>query len=431
MTRPTVAFETLGCKLNQFETDGIATAFLKLGWTIVDPAEAADAYVVNTCTVTAKADRKSRRTFTAHRSRPGAVVVVTGCFAESARQTLEDEPGVTFVVPNARKNQIATLVDAHRRGEMSVPVTPGPDPFGFAVDDKVFHTRAGLKIQDGCDNFCSFCIIPTVRGRAVSRPRDEVIAAARSALENGRKELVLTGINLGRWSDGALGFTDLVRDLLALEGDWRLRITSLEPALDEGFAALLGHPRLCPHLHLCLQSASPRVLLAMRREYNLEQYAALVDSLRARRPDLNLTTDLLVGFPGETDADFERSLAAVDAYGFGFVHVFPYSRRQDTRADRMPAQVPEAVKANRSRLLQVRADQVRGRTMQSLVGGSRRVLVETPDRGRPAGGWLRGLTEDYFPVRFHGSAAWNTFSEVNLKAVVREGSEWVFEGEAL
>jgi threonylcarbamoyladenosine tRNA methylthiotransferase MtaB len=429
VTRPTVAFETLGCKLNQFETDGIAAEFLRLGWTIVDPGGAADAYVVNTCTVTAHADKKSRRTVSAHTPGPG-VVVVTGCFAESARETLEDEPGVTFVVPNARKNQIAALVDSHRRGEVSAPATPGPDPFGFAVDGKVFHTRAGLKIQDGCDNFCSFCIIPSVRGRAVSRPRDAVLAAARSALQNGRKELVLTGINLGRWSDGTLGFTGLVRDLLAIDGDWRLRITSLEPALDEAFADLLGHPKLCPHLHLCLQSASPRVLLAMRREYNLEQYTALVDRLRARQPGLNLTTDLLVGFPGETDADFERSLEAVETYEFGFVHVFPYSRRQDTRADRMPGQVPEAVKAERSRRLQARADEARRQRMGALVGIERRVLVETPDQGRLAGGWLRGLTEDYFPVRFCGQTAWNTFERVRLSTVVREGGEWVFEAQA-
>lgn len=420
MTRRRVAFETLGCKLNQYETDALASGFLSLGWEVAAGGPV-DAWVVNTCTVTNNADKKSRHAVE-HQlkgTRP-PVVVVTGCFAESARESLEGRDGITFVVPNARKNQIPALVDAHVRGEVAAPNLPPADPFGYPVHQKVFHTRASLKIQDGCDNFCSFCIIPSVRGRAVSRPLDEVLAAAQGLLADGRKELVLTGVNMGRWSQGTLKFTDLVAALLALPGDFRLRITSLEPeGLGEAFADLLLHPKMAPHLHLCLQSGSPRMLLDMRREYNLDQYRNLLALLRTRRPDLNVTTDLIVGFPGETEEDFQRSLDEITGADFGFVHVFPYSRRQDTRAERMEGQVPEAVKAGRSRIAQ---SLVRGRRtakMESLVGSRRTVLVETGSRG---------LTEDYYPVRVPPSAPWNSFVEVKLTRVLLENGEPVFEG---
>jgi threonylcarbamoyladenosine tRNA methylthiotransferase MtaB len=428
---PRVALETLGCKLNQYETDAIAAGFIRLGWTVVEPGAAAEAYVVNTCTVTNKADRKSR--WTVNRSialatKPDPVVVVTGCYAESGRERLEAQQGVTFVVPNARKNQIPLLVDSHLRGEVAAPDLPPPDPFGFPVHPKIFHTRASLKIQDGCDNFCTFCIIPSVRGRAVSRPLAEVLNTARALITGGRKELVLTGVNMGRWTDGSLVFTDLVEALLALPGEFRLRITSLEPdGLGERFAGLLNHPKMCPHLHLCLQSASPRVLLAMRREYNIEQYRALVALCRSRRPGLNITTDLIVGFPGETDEDFALTRSAVSEFAFGFVHVFPYSRRQDTRAERMPDQVDDRVKRQRASALYDAMDESRMKYLSGLVGTVRTVLVETADATRFEGGWLRGLTEDYVPVRFRGSAAWNTLAAVTITGVASTADGPVLE----
>lgn len=427
---PRVAFETLGCKLNQYETDALAAQFLKLGWRVVEASEDAEAYVINTCTVTNKADRKSRNTLGHHRNHhQQPIVVVTGCFAESARDSLEGSPGVTFVVPNVRKNQIPALVDGHLRGEVEAPHLPAPDPFGFPVHEKIFHTRASLKIQDGCDNFCSFCIIPSVRGRAVSRPLVDVLGAAQEMIAGGRKELVLTGVNMGRWTNGSQTFPDLVRAILDLEGDFRLRITSLEPdGLGDAFADLLLHPKFAPHLHLCLQSGSPRILLAMRREYSLEQFAGLVRRLRVRNPGLNLTTDLIVGFPGETEADFQRSLQAIDAFGLSFVHSFPFSRRQETRAERMIDQIPDGVKADRNRRLREKVSEVRRKTMEALLDRPRRVLVETPDQGRPPNLWLRGFTEDYFPVRLRATAPWNTFVELTPRRVVQEGEEWIYEG---
>jgi threonylcarbamoyladenosine tRNA methylthiotransferase MtaB len=433
MTRR-VALETLGCKLNQYETDAIAAGFVRLGWTVVEPGAEAEAYIVNTCTVTNKADRKSRwtvnRNITLASSAPEPVVVVTGCYAESGRAVLEAQEGVTFVVPNARKNQIAALVDAHLQGEVAAPDLPPPDPFGFPVHPKIFHTRASLKIQDGCDNFCTFCIIPSVRGRAVSRPLNEVLEAARALIAGGRKELVLTGVNMGRWRDGELVFIDLVAALLDLPGEFRLRITSLEPdGLGEAFADLLTHPKMCPHLHLCLQSASPRVLLAMRREYNIEQYRALVALCRSRRPDLNLTTDIIVGFPGETEEDFATTKAAIAEFGFGFVHIFPYSRRQETRAERMSEQIDERVKRHRASELHDAMDEARTRYLDTLIGTTRTVLVETTDAPRSHGTWLRGLTEDYVPVRFTGTSPWNTLVTVVISGVAATADGPILEAQ--
>lgn len=426
-----VAFETLGCKLNQYETDAIAAEFQRLGWTIVAPPESADAYILNTCTVTDKADRKSRYLLRhVERCHLSPIIVVTGCFAESSRTELEAQDGVTFVVPNAQKNQIPTLVDAYAKGEITAPALPPPDPFDFAVHGRVFHTRASLKIQDGCDNFCTFCIIPSVRGRALSRPRKEVLTAAQQMIREGRRELVLTGVNMGRWSEGGHDFTALVEDLLALEGDFRLRITSLEPeGLGPRFVKLLSHPKMAPHLHLCLQSGSPRMLLAMRREYSVDQYVHLVGQLRYQRPDLNVTTDVIVGFPGETEEEFSQTVELVKAMAMGHVHVFPYSRRQGTRADRMEQQLPEAVKVQRSRFLQKEAGLLRREVMAKGLERPRRVLVETLDQNR-SDGWLKGLTEDYFPIRFQGQTPWNEFVVVTPKRILREREEWFYEGEA-
>ena len=432
MAGPRVAFETLGCKLNQYETEAIAAGFLGLGWCVVDSREAAEAYVINTCTVTNKADRKSRNVFHRFLGLPfHPIVVVTGCFAESAKDRLEATPGITFVVPNRAKNQIGALVDAYHRGAVSSPRLPLPNPFGFPVPRRVFHTRATLKIQDGCDNFCSFCIIPSVRGRAISRPWIEVLEEARSLISQGRKELVLSGVNMGRWTDGERNFAFLVRSLLNLEGDFRVRITSLEPdALGDDFLELFDHPKMCPHLHLCLQSGSTRILFAMGRQYTLDDYTALVHRLRSRRPSVNLTTDLIAGFPGETPEDFEKTLEALRFLRWGDVHAFPFSPRKETRAQRMPGQIPDTTKAVRTERLRQEAQTMRLEVMNGLIGESRRVLVETPGI-RTKATTLRGVTEDYFPVRFPGVAAWNEFVDVRLVRVESEGGQLFFQASVV
>ena len=419
-TGRSVAFATLGCKLNQFETDSIATRLREDGYRIVDFSEPADVYVINSCTVTNRADRKSRNLlYRAERqsTTDSSIVVLTGCFVDSHRDELESD-GRTYIVPNEQKQSIPELVDGHFRGEV---IHPAGSVFDFPVPDRVFHTRSTIKIQDGCDNFCTFCIIPFVRGRAQSRPALDVTNSVREAVEGGAKELVLTGVNMSRYRDGEIDFATLVSRCLEVSGDSRLRISSLEPdQLSDRFIELFAHPRMVPHLHLCLQSGSERVLLAMRRQYTAELYSRLARALRDRDPLFNLTTDIIVGFPGETEADFEASLRAVDEIGFGHVHTFPYSVRAGPRAERLADQIPSRVKKDRAARIREAGERSKRAYRERLVGRTERVLVE---RVEHAGDRivLRGLGEHYVPVRVevardasHDAEYENRFLDVRL-----------------
>ena len=250
-----------------------------------------------------------------------------------------DLPGVDYAVDNARKSQIFDLVTAHLAGEVVDPAALPADPFGYRPGAQPLHTRATIKIQDGCDNFCTFCIIPAVRGRALSRPAPDILDEARRLLDEGHRELVLTGVNIGRYRWADWTFSRLLEELLALPGDYRVRVSSLEPdPLDDRFVELTGHERLCPHLHLCLQSGSDRILLRMRREYDVDGYLGLIDRIRAtwrrRGVPAHFTTDVMVGFPGETGDDFARTLAVCETVDFGHIHTFRYcaARRNARRA---------------------------------------------------------------------------------------------------
>ncbi|TVQ17605.1 MAG: tRNA (N(6)-L-threonylcarbamoyladenosine(37)-C(2))-methylthiotransferase MtaB [Spirochaetaceae bacterium] len=413
-----VAFATLGCKLNQHETDSIATAFSRAGYRIVDFNDSADAYVLNTCTVTNRADRKSRNLAgRALRTAPShAIVVVTGCYVDSHRDELESD-GRTIVVANEDKHAVFELVDAHFRGEVA---RPHGSVFDFDTPDQLFHTRTTIKVQDGCDNFCTFCIIPAVRGRAQSRPVDAVESSVAAAVDTGAREVVLTGVNMSRYAAAGVDFTGLVERVLAVPGDFRVRISSLEPdRLTDRFFALFSDPKLAPHLHLCLQSGSDRVLLAMRRQYTFDEYVRAAQSLRAIDPLFNLTTDIIVGFPGETDADFQMTLDAIDRLCFGHVHTFIYSVRRGTRAERMPGHLPASVATERSARVRQHADRAKRSYRSSLVGLRQRLLVErvdgVQDRVR-----LTGLGQHYVPVRVDGlSGDWhaNRFVDVAIDSI--------------
>lgn len=425
--RPRVAFQTLGCKLNQYETDAIATEARSLGFQIVDFAPGADAYVVNSCTVTGKADRKSRNTlgralrFLPHADsarRPGAVFL-TGCFVDS-HPDLEFDERTTYVIDNAHKNTIPQLLQAHFNGETVDPASLNPDVFAYTTPGRTFHTRTNLKIQDGCDNFCSFCIIPFVRGRARSRRIEDVLAQAQEAVAGGSRELVLTGVNMSRYRDGGHDFVDLITALLEQDGAFRVRISSLEPdGLDHRFAALFDHPKMTPHLHLCLQSGSDRTLLAMRRMYTASGYRDVATMLRGIDPLFNLTTDIIVGHPGERESDHNATLAAIDEFGFGHVHVFPYSLRSGTRAERMPEQLPHAQISARSTDIQRAAEHHKRAYRSQLVGLRHRVLVERAEREADGTIRARGLSQYYVPVQFTTVTPVrpNTFVEVTAQSL--------------
>lgn len=379
MTSPRkIAFKTLGCRLNQFETDALAAQFKRHDYQIVDYDEEADIYIVNTCTVTNQGDNKSRKAINqALKKENDPVVIVTGCMVNGQKEKLQQLNGVTYFVENAMKTSVFQLVDAHFQGETMSPDHLQKDLFGFEPADETFHTRSFIKIQDGCDNFCTYCIVPRVRGRAISRPVNDILENIRTVIGYGYKEIVLTGVNIGRYDYNGVDFESLVEKIVDLEGDFRLRISSIEP---EGFGDklfdLFSHPKMTPHLHLCLQSGSDRILLAMRRFYNLNTFMSLVDKIRSGYPDFNLTTDIIVGFPGETDEDFEKSCEVARQIGFSHIHTFKYSTRSGTRAERMAEQVPEAVKQHRSQVIRNISVENKKSYRLSMLGKEQTVLVE-------------------------------------------------------
>ncbi|HCY42026.1 MAG TPA: tRNA (N(6)-L-threonylcarbamoyladenosine(37)-C(2))-methylthiotransferase MtaB [Prolixibacteraceae bacterium] len=422
-----IAFKTLGCRLNQYETDALVTDFDKAGYQLVGVDESPDVVVVNTCTVTNQSDQKSRTTISqAARANNNAVVVVTGCMANNFKEKLESQDNITFVVENNRKSSILSLVDAHFSGEILHPEQLPQDVFRYEPVRKSLHTRSAVKIQDGCDNFCTFCIIPMVRGRAVSRPVAEVLESVRKTIENGFKEIVITGVNIGRYEDREARFEDLLAQVLEVPGDFRVRISSLEPdGFGDRFVQLFSHPKLMPHLHLCLQSGSEKTLLRMRRMYDVEQFRKTINQFRSVYPEFNFTTDIIVGFPGETDEEFQQTLDAVSEFNFSHVHTFKYSVRKGTRAERMENHIPEKIKTARSAQIRELSEENKLRYYQSLIGKTQKVLVEKATRTKAS-----GYGDLFVPVEFQAKDIQkNTIHTVKLTGLSGEGEKLVLVGE--
>ncbi len=396
-----IAFKTLGCRLNQFETGSLATRFKNEGYQLVNFTEEADVYVVNTCTVTNQSDHKSRNIISqAERRGKDPVVVVTGCMAESSRQKLIMDEKITYVIGNDGKSDIFSVVDAHFKGEV-FKLQEGRSVFEYQVPEKIYKTRGTIKIQDGCDNFCTFCIIPFVRGRAISRPLQEIINNARDLIEKGYHELVITGVNIGRYRYENYTFEDVIEALLELDGNFRLRISSMEPeGIGEKFLGLLDHPKLTPHLHLCLQSGSDKVLIRMRRMYNTTQYLNIVEKVRSKIGNFNFTTDVLVGFPGETDEEFKETQKFIDKVGFGHIHTFKYSVRNGTRAARMENHVPEKLKEERSKTIRELGHNQMVKVRKSMIGKEQLMLAERKNKN----GYLKGYGEHYYPILCKGES---------------------------
>ena len=430
MTRK-VAFKTLGCRLNQFETDALVSQFRNSDYEIVDFQSSADIYIINTCTVTNQGDAKSRKAINfAVKKVADPVTIVTGCMVNNnPDETLKNLHGVTYFVENDRKTSIFQLVEAHLRGETVSPQNFEKDLFGFLPAEETLHTRSYIKIQDGCNNFCTFCIVPKVRGRAISRPVIDILENIRQVLDFGYKEIVLTGVNIGRYEFEDVNFEGLIEKILDLPGDFRVRISSIEP---EGFGDklfdLFQHPKLTPHMHICLQSGSDRILLMMRRFYNLKTFMTIVEKLKGRYPDFNLTTDIIVGFPGETEEDFQQTCNVSRNIGFSHIHTFKYSVRRGTRAERMPEQVDEKIKTFRSEIIRHISDENKIRYRNSLIGKEQTVLVE---RFNERTKLSKGYGEHYVPVEFHSDPGTNNqFFRVRLEKM-RKGGDPVVLGRVV
>jgi threonylcarbamoyladenosine tRNA methylthiotransferase MtaB len=412
-----VSFKTLGCRLNQYETDALVSQFHQAGYQVVDYSKPADITVINTCTVTNQSDQKSRNTINhAARKNPGAMVVVTGCMANNHKEQLEANEKITYVVDNERKSQIVSLVDAHFKGELVHPENYSGDVFGFETVDRSLHTRTSIKVQDGCDNFCTYCIVPSVRGRAVSRPLGEILENIRRVVDNGFKEIVITGVNIGRYDYEQYNLELALEKILKLPGDFRVRISSMEPdGFGPDFHRVFEDPKMAPHLHLCLQSGSDLILKKMRRMYTTSSFMEIVESFRKEISDFNFTTDVIVGFPGETEEDFEKTIRVVKDARFSHVHTFRYSRRKGTRADRLQEQIAEKIKSERGEIIRQISEQNRLVYMNSLLGKQQRVLIEKVEKN----GIAHGYGEHYIPLQFPTTIrSTNIFKNVLLEKVV-------------
>lgn len=421
-TPKTIGFKTLGCRLNQFETDALASKFSRLGFKVVENSKNTDVFVVNTCTVTNQSDQKSRYVVN-HALKQGhnGMLIITGCMANHHKVQLEAKYPNAYVVDNNEKSNIPQLVQAHFNQEIIPAHQQQSGVFAYEPASETFHTRSMVKIQDGCDNFCTFCIIPKVRGRATSRPVNEILKNIQQVVAFGYKEVVITGVNISRYNDNGTTFSQLLKQIVALPEDFRLRISSIEPdGFDEEFFELLAHPKVAPHLHLCLQSGSEKVLLQMRRMYTLRSYEKMVERVRQIDPLFNITTDIIVGFPGEEEKDFQASLQAIKYFQFGHVHTFKYSKREDTRAARMTNSVLEKEKSRRSELLRQTAETAKLEYRHQLIGQTQKVLVEKVD----AEGIASGYGQHYVPVKFYApQAGKNEFYDVTIESLDAKATE--------
>ncbi|MCM1540400.1 MAG: tRNA (N(6)-L-threonylcarbamoyladenosine(37)-C(2))-methylthiotransferase MtaB [Blautia sp.] len=446
-----VALHNLGCKVNAYEIDVMQQILQEKGYHIVPFDQPADIYIVNTCTVTNIADRKSRQML--HRAKqlnPAAIVVAVGCYVQTGREAVEKDDSIDLAIGNNRKKDIAAILEEFLEGRgdaacrQAFPVQTTPDirhaehvdaargqasAPGILQRDKTLygatildinrtdeyeevtlkqtaeHTRAYIKIQDGCNQFCSYCAIPYARGRVRSRKPEDVMNEIRGLVEAGYKEVVLTGIHISSYGidfqgkkaySGESGLIGLVEQIHTIEGLERIRLGSLEPRIvtEETARRLGGLPKLCPHFHLSLQSGSDTVLKRMNRRYTTGEYYTGVERLRKYFPHPAITTDIIVGFPGETEEEFEETKRFLEKVGFYEMHVFKYSRREGTAAASMPGQVPEQVRTRRSNELLAMEKRQSAEFRRYYIGSEAEVLLEEE---KEIGGttWLIGHTRDY------------------------------------
>lgn len=404
------ALHNLGCKVNAYETEAMQEMLEKAGYEIVPFKEGADIYIINTCTVTNIADRKSRQML--HRARkmnPDAIVVAAGCYVQAQAEKQEIDPCIDIVLGNNRKKDLITVLEEYQKNKAEdtcleevedISRTREYEPLSLTRPGD--HTRAYIKVQDGCNQFCTYCIIPYARGRVRSRTVEDVIREVRSLAENGYREVVLTGIHLSSYGidfDGERHLLELIRAVHEVDGISRIRLGSLEPGIvTEEFAeAIAALSKMCPHFHLSLQSGCDATLKRMNRRYTSGEYYEKCQILRKYFDHPALTTDVIVGFPGETEEEFRQSMEFVDKVDFYETHIFKYSKREGTKAAVMEGQVSEQVKARRSALMISLGEKKRKAYEESFVGKEVEVLVEEPAviEGRTV---QTGHTKEYIKI---------------------------------
>jgi threonylcarbamoyladenosine tRNA methylthiotransferase MtaB len=406
--RPTFALYTLGCKVNQYDSHQISRSLVQRGFRRVEFRESADLYVIDTCTVTAEADKKSRKAAgRARRNNAEAIVAITGCAAAYARDQFQRVVPDALVLDNTRKLELPDLAIAalQARPDWNHEYSKLRDEIGSEPLPSATRERAVLKVQDGCNHKCSYCIIPTVRGASVTKTRDTIMSEARAFVREGARELTVTGVSMSDWglaqnrenhSSRNAALCDLLRSVAKIEGLERVRVSSLDPADvdDEFLHTVASTPKVCPHIHLALQAGSAATLRRMRRRYTPEMFSRAAKRWRDIRPDGGLTTDVIVGFPGETAADFEESLYMAREARFSAIHVFPYSPRASTVAASLPDHVAPAEQKRRVDALLQLARELSTEYVAQFLGQTLPILVETSINGM-----IEGMTPHYVKAR--------------------------------
>ena len=418
-------FYTLGCKVNQYETQAMEQLLVAMGHTVGAFEEACDGYIINTCSVTAVADKKNRAVIRrCRRENPDGVIGVCGCYTQHAPQALR-ELGVDVLGGSAGREafvqQMLTTAQTRIRGEVldnamkrrTFEILPAGGLEG--------RTRAMLKVQDGCCNFCSYCIIPYTRGPVRSAPRELAVQQVKQLAHQGYREIVITGIEIASWGvdlPGKPSLISLIEDICHTAGNLRIRLGSLEPRIvtEEFCQRLQKLDNLCPHFHLSMQSGCDSVLRRMRRKYTTQQYLEGVNRLKRAFPGCAVTTDMIVAFPGETQEEFEQSLAFIESCGFAEMHIFPYSRRPGTPADKMPRQLGNAVKEERSRVAGLVAKRMSQTYRQALVNTCQEVLFEEPEDG-----YFTGHAPNYVKVYVKGEGLHNRLCRARITEIFKDG----------
>lgn len=397
-----VAIQSLGCKVNLYESEYITDQFQKAGYEIVPFQEIADVYIINTCSVTNTSDVKSRKVIhQAIRRNPDACIVAIGCFIEANHDYHED--GVDILLGNANKSKVLEYVERYWQTKQKANyfVTPIPEKFDdMTMSTFLGRTRAFIKIQDGCENFCSYCIIPYVRGKCRSKNSQTVLEEIQNYVQHGYKEVVLTGIHTGNYGvDLGTDFAALLREIVKINELVRLRISSIEitELTDEVLQIIRDNDVIVDHLHIPLQAGSDKILRLMNRKYDLAYFKQKMEQIREIRPDISLTTDIIVGFPFETEEDFQDTLSFVREVQFSKVHVFPYSRRSGTVAADMAEQVPGDVKKDRVRRLLALSKVLETEYMKKFIGKTLPVLMEVNRTD-----YSLGHTSNYLLVKVPG-----------------------------
>ncbi|BDQ01457.1 tRNA (N(6)-L-threonylcarbamoyladenosine(37)-C(2))-methylthiotransferase MtaB [Ignavibacterium sp.] len=420
--KKTVSLHTLGCKLNFSETSTIGKEFLKNGYSIVDFDSKADIYVFNTCTVTENAEKECRQLVRrALRNNPDAFVIVTGCYAQLRPEEIAKIEGVDAVLGSNEKFRIFSLLNDFTKKELScIYVSPLDElnQFGKANSTEAdSRTRAFFKIQDGCDYKCSFCTIPLARGKSRSMNPDEVISEFKALVDEGYKEIILTGVNVGDY--GKNYSTDLYRLLLKIidvEGDFRIRISSIEPNLlsDEIIDLTASSEKMCKHFHIPLQSGSADILKLMQRRYTVDDYRNVIEKVVDKIPECGIGIDVIVGFPGETEKHFQETYKFLTELPFSYLHVFTYSERPNTKAISLPGKVEVNERKKRNNMLRILSDKKKNAFYNSLIGSELEVLFEAENDN----GFIKGFSSNYVRVAIpFDENLVNNFAKVKVKEV--------------